>query len=394
MRKQFTGDTRSNLSTFLYSTDNGVSWTFGNGTFQSDANVGAFGLKFITSDNTTLYCMGYVDILMKTTDGINWNVVTSIPNNLNEPVSIASNGEGDILITGLSYNLNGLVVSISIDDGTSFQNMQNLPTNAYEAYVFYTQDIFYLYVLGGTSSTMYMFNMETQNVNDITDFNNWNDITPNFTDSSNNPSFIGGGGILMFYENDTAFVRMTNYDTPSQHVLYSSTDGENFQEVTGLGGNEKVNQIRYNSTNSTYYACVSQLDSSQSIDYLMYSSSDGTSWTGIISSDNFITETATQGVEGIRDFVVEANGFKLFTSYNIYDVNYSVGFINTDLTGIALDSSDPIVLIEMYLNKIFLYNNYILTIFSQSDTSNGNTIFYQGPNDTTLQETEHQDDTN
>jgi len=399
-----TEDNRSNLSTFLYSTDNGVSWTFGNGTFQTYPNVGSVGLKFIISDNTTLYCMGYINTLMKTTDGINWSVVTSIPNNIYTPESMASNGEGDILITGNENNQSATaVLAISIDDAGSFQTMQNVPNTASTMQVFYTQDFFYLYVTyydaptDATTYRMFTFNIETtQNINDIYDFNNWDDITANFTDSSNNPNWTGGSSINIYYLNNKTFINMTRYSL-NINALYCSTNGEDFQQVTGISENAQLNQIRYNSTNSTYYACANSVSISASFDYFMYSSSDGTSWTGIISTTNFSADYGlTVPVTGFDDFIVDTNGFKLFISYTTDegDTIYTAGFINTNLTGNILPGGSTI-LENMFISKIFSHNNYILVPFGNGGYSNANnTIYYQGPNDNGLKPTEHQDDTN
>jgi len=338
-------DSRTNLSTFLYSTDDGVSWAFGTGAFP-DFPGGEPGRGFnFLSCNNTLFCTGnggtYDNrvLVMKSTDGITWS--NALTGGDQPPLffknTYATNGLDTILICKFS-TIQDVEIQISTNGGTTFSQLtiSNINNESIDnCNVYYIDNKFYA-LISTVSNNYFLYS----------------------TDNGSSWSSINGvTGIMdvsnMFYTNGFTFLFLNN-------VLYDSTDGINFQSITLPITVDSMYNITY--ITDTYYLVS---------DTGVLKLTDGTTnWNTLYTNESIVAG------------YVDSSGISLATTAQI--------FIN-----IQFDGTIPSPSLEFFNNpniNIITKGSSNILVGLYTDSSGDNTIYYQGPNDTSLQATEHQDD--
>jgi len=402
------GDNRSNLSTFMYSTNNGVSWAFAKDTFPNQSNTGGYAITLAISDGE-VFCGGtggttgnFVS-LMKTSDGDNWDAVTSCT--LREVTSIAASGDGEILVSGTDTS-DVLKLLLSVDNGVTFTEINyatQLSNPAYTGPVYYINNSFYFAPTQGDGNALVFTITGANALNNGTDINNWTNITGNFSDA-NGTINLTGFNTTMYYDSDNGNTFIL-FGGQTSHYVFYSTDGLQFIDIP-LNDTDilQATKIIYVPSTGTYYlGVVHQADINNSANYsIMYSSpaSDLSGWYVTLNTyvvTNNVDRLKDIPVNGVYDFYLESNTLYLvvtnvverqglpFTEYRgLVKYDLVSGLMNTVVKNIGNDVTKMI-----YSNP-----NLLVSVSGSQYESSNDTIYYQGPNDTTLQETEHKDDTN
>jgi len=356
-------DKRSTLSTFLYSTDDGVSWAFGTGTFPdiSSTDIGV-GNKFLVSNNT-LFCIGIGSpvttnrtSIMTSTDGVTWTTLSTPGIQLNtDNNGSVTNGTGTLLVTDVSSNR---TIMSSVNNGGTFSvvsSIQTLINNEIinDSTLYYCNNMFYAQIQTTQTTTQNLYFLNSS------DGINWSAINGITIDPDYSIMFSANGITFLF--NDI-------------NVLYYSTNGTTFQATSLQLTQDFVLHLTYNA--GTYYI----------ITYLkVISSTDGITWN--------ILYYPSDPNEFIYDGYVDTDSIKLVIGGEITNIFSGLRKINFDG---SVSFSPTTTYPADNINKIYKGSSNIIVGSSladnSTDSSGDNTIYYQGPNDTSLQATEHQDD--
>ena len=389
-------DNRTRLSTFLYSDNGGVSWTFSNDTFES----GDYGLVLIVSkDNNninTLFCggsgtdsNGNLYGLMSSTDGINWETVTPIT--FSKIDDMATNGSQEIVAVGWNTEYTNRILQYSTDSGGNWTSVSNISINPGDIVkIVYANDRFYVGVADyNNGSTLTVYTSTSSNLT------NWTPVT--FNDSTNASitslsAYLSGVYYSSVNNSDLYILYLGSYRSSVTGVFYSS-DGVTFTASTGITfSNASVTNVTYNDTDndSNFYLSVHYYNSPISPDTpIMYNSSNGESWTGIITSNKLSSglpsSISSSTVTGISQFFIQDSAIVACGSYG--DAS-AFGLVSIALPHYTVTSYGTSIALNGGVTKLFHDDAILVGVYEYSISDN--TIYYF--DGTQLVATEHQED--
>jgi len=408
------GDSRSNLSTFMYSTNNGVSWAFAKDTFPAQSNGYNGAGEILAISDGVLFCGGtggtagnFVS-LMKSSDGDNWQATSC---SLSRVMSMATSGDGEILVWGQDSSYSHKLL-LSTDNGDTFNEINydtvltSLPVSV--GSVYHINNLFYFIVTQNTGAVA-VFTISITDANTGgTDISNWTDITGNFSGANGNIT-LEGYNTSMYYDGDNENTFMLFGGT--SHFVFYSTDGSNFTDLPL--DNPHIKQARKivyvppsdGTTVGTYYLGIVYPENTlEPGNYtFMYSSpTDNINWSNFLNTNDINSNVDSlkniKNISGVYDFYLEANTLYLVVTNGVTTRGNHQGYEYHGLIELDLVSglnNNPVDKTGTVSKMIYSNPNLIVAVTSSSERfTNDDTIYYQGPNDTSLQETEHQDDTN
>jgi len=388
-------DTRSRASTFLYSEDNGVSWTFSDDTFEFQGGFTGSATGLILS-NDTIFCSGIggtlanPQALMSSVDGKNW---TNVSTPFNIITKMSTDGSGTIIVAGTNNSSGETVVCISVDNGTTWTDLTHLTSfsNITDIIPIFSNDRFFIGFYTTTSNSAEIYT----SVN----LTSWTQVT--FTDGTTNitPQLSGilNGVYYSSVINRYILYLGFNWDKAGYAPAYYSDDGINFTVSGGI--NEQVydvTNVSYDDSANSFYLSVKYPISLPNPDGLtiMYKSPDGEAWQSFLTGDSVVP--GFKNILGISQFYIDNSGdihaIGVYGRVSAGDNTYfSTGLINITINA-YINKPDPILLDGETCSKL-LYNNSTFLVGMQYGTSRlsiANSIYYT--NDSLiLQPTEHQD---
>jgi hypothetical protein len=403
-------DTRSKSSTFLYSEDNGVSWTFSTDTFEPLGNDFLGAGSVLIFSNSIIFCGGTGGApvnrkcLMKSSDGKNW---TNVSCPLLSIYNMVTDGSGKILVSG--PNQSGKIdVLMSQDNGITWQTISDF-TSATSGETVYSADVIFInnrYYIG-----IYLYN-GICTILTSADLNTWTDISGNFTANSTLITIIDMLSSV-YYDNGVYILCLELAKVRNYPPVFHSSDGINFVGSTGISNRVSyASNVIYNSNDSIFYLSAqypADLNNSSSLNIqyfsslnIMYFSTDGATWTPLLNNDaitNLPSSISNYIVLGISHFYIDnsTNSIYAIGLYSrVYAGNptyFSFGLLNIDLDGTII-GDDPIALNGETCNKLFINNSSVLVGmgYGTAKLSLVNSIYYALSPDVTLLPTEHADD--
>jgi len=404
------GDKRNNLSTFMYSTDHGVSWAFAKDSFPSLGQYNGSGSYLVISDSE-IFCGGsggeslgnYVS-LMKSSDGDNWTPVTACT--LDEVLSMTTSGYGQILVWGLA-NATPTKLLLSTNNGDTFNevNVASILTDDIRNILLYHINNSFYAVITLNNLSIVVLTISVANANTGgDDINNWTNITSNFEDGAGNPITLTGYSTSMYHDvvNNNTFILFGG----GSNFIFYSTDGLNFIRTLVDTNIKAATKIVYSPTDTSYYLAVAypESDTEPGNYTIMYKclATDISSFVPYINTHDInlkVTSLKDVIINSVTDFylgtntinLVVANGFKRHDN-NDYQYEY-YGLVNVDIATGTINNT-----VQTKIDNVskLIYNNPNLLVCTESSSqrfTNNDTIYYQGPSSTSLQETEHSADT-
>lgn len=378
-------DPRKELSTFLYSVDKGVSWTFANDTFGG----GGKGQVLIVSDNI-LFCGGkgsdddgttYYG-LMKSTNGKTWTKVTSP---FSEITSMATVGSGEIVAVGMDTTNTNQIVRYSINNGSPWDLDPAISiTKDDTVTTFHANDRFYIGVSQINSSlTVYT---------SLTALTSWSTVP--LTDINSTPITFAAHLNGVYYSSGQYILYLGTVGLNNIPPVFYSSTGDNFTACRDINISDvDVKNVAYNVADSRFYLSVSYSNFPLSSGTpIMYTSSDGESWGKIIDNNHLFSvlpsSLNSDGVTGIsqffivEDLIVAVGSYKNINSFGLVPISSIVHAVTNVIRPIVLNGG---------VTKL-LYDEDSLMIGVFENTTSDNTIYYYDETQLKLAVTEHHGD--